>query len=341
MFVLAFITLLFPVYPWLANAFYKNTATERDFYRWDIDKKSIVKSLSIEDLDVKESEYLTENVDAFISVDTILDDNRNTSGLNEIVKYTVEDGESYESIASDFWVSKNSILWANDFDTNHVIHPGDVIKVPPVTGLVYTVKKWDSLEGLAAKYEIELTTIEEQNSIRSSDLLKVGQVVVLPGAKKIIPKPKPKPQVATTTSPKRTQARSSASKNTFTPAPVSAWKGRYQLQVKWGHNRFYAGNCTWFVRHYKKVTWWGNANMWIRNARAQWYKIGKTPVPGSIVQLTGRWYNPRYGHVAIVLQVHGNTMTIIDMNYSGRNVVTERKISVNHPAIDGYIYGVQ
>ncbi|USN59548.1 MAG: LysM peptidoglycan-binding domain-containing protein [Candidatus Peribacteria bacterium] len=45
------------------------------------------------------------------------------------------------TIAYRFKVSNNSIYWANDFSKNVVIHPGQKIKIPPVSGLIHQVKK--------------------------------------------------------------------------------------------------------------------------------------------------------------------------------------------------------
>ncbi len=50
----------------------------------------------------------------------------------------------------------------------------------------------------------------------------------------------------------------------------------------------------------KTVTWRGNANSWIKNARASGEKTGQTPVVGAIIQFSGSGYNRYYGHVGIV-----------------------------------------
>lgn len=330
-FVLLFVTFLLPVYPWLANAFYYNTPVQ--FYRGDIDESSILESYSPnilpgEDLNTT---YLDDSMWAFFTVDTILDAERNNEWSNEIVDYTIRPWESYDSIAADFGVSVNSILWANNFTKSHVIHPWDVIKIPPVTWLIYTVQKWDTLEAIAKKYKIAVVDIEKQNKIsKDSDILKIGQQIVLPNAQKIIPKPvvKPRPPVK---SSKRTPARS------YTP-PTSSVDGSYQLVWRKPLPGFAWGNCTWFVAQYKNVTWRGNANRWLANARAQWVPTGNTPKPWAIVQFSGRWYNLRYGHVGIVTSVNGDTMIVRDMNYRAVNQITNRKVSIYDRSIDGYIY---
>lgn len=86
------------------------------------------------------------------------------------------------------------------------------------------------------------------------------------------------------------------------------------------------------------MTWRGNANQWLRNAKAAGVKTGQTPIPGSIVQLSGRGYNRYYGHVGIVADVTDDHIIVKDMNYRGLYEVTIRKIPRTDPTIDGYIY---
>ncbi|MFO0763293.1 MAG: CHAP domain-containing protein [Candidatus Gracilibacteria bacterium] len=106
-----------------------------------------------------------------------------------------------------------------------------------------------------------------------------------------------------------------------------------------GHNpRFSWGNCTAFVAQNKSVTWRGNANQWIRNAKAQGVPTGKAPAVGAIIQLEGHGYNPYYGHVGIVVGIKDTKIIIKDMNYQKLNTVTIREIPKDHPAIKGYIY---
>jgi hypothetical protein len=64
-----------------------------------------------------------ESSDSFLSVNTILDDERDLTGTNEIVNYEVKFGDNISQIAYSFKVSNNSIYWANDFSRNHVIRP--------------------------------------------------------------------------------------------------------------------------------------------------------------------------------------------------------------------------
>jgi LysM repeat protein len=45
-------------------------------------------------------------------------------------------------------------LWANNFDANHILRPGEIIKVPPVSGVLHQVVSGDTISSIAKKYDI-------------------------------------------------------------------------------------------------------------------------------------------------------------------------------------------
>jgi len=88
-----------------------------------------------------------------------------------------------------------------------------------------------------------------------------------------------------------------------------------------GH--FPYGYCTWYVASKRYVPWSGNANQWLWNARAMGYATGRTPQVGAIMVTNESWW----GHVAYVEAVHGNSVTISEMNYAGWGRVNYRTLS--------------
>ena len=87
-------------------------------------------------------------------------------------------------------------------------------------------------------------------------------------------------------------------------------------------NKFTAGYCTDYVSKKLKITWRGNANRWIANAKAQGYNVDKFPVPGDIlVTKESRW-----GHVAYIESVEGDRVTFSEWTYSGRSQLTYRTL---------------
>ncbi len=103
---------------------------------------------------------------------------------NEIIYYTVQNGDTVSTIARRFGLTANTILWANNLSAFSLIRPGDSLTILPANGIMYTVKAGDTASKIAAKYGIEADKILSSNNIGGS--LKAGQKLILPGARKII-----------------------------------------------------------------------------------------------------------------------------------------------------------
>jgi murein DD-endopeptidase MepM/ murein hydrolase activator NlpD len=114
-------------------------------------------------------------------------------GSDLIRSYKVKKGDTLASVAKKYDVSKMTLWWANKLKANAELKAGTTLRIPPVSGLVYTVKATDTLESLAAKHKIKPDKIVELNGLEDPTLV-VDQVLVLPGAKGApMPTPKPKP----------------------------------------------------------------------------------------------------------------------------------------------------
>jgi len=124
-----------------------------------------------------------------VAVDTVVE-----SGSSLLRYYTVQSGDTLTGIASRFGVSMMTVWWANKLTSKDSLHLGQVLVIPPVSGLVVTVKAGDTLEGLAAQYKVDPQAILDLNNL-TDPLLVVGQVLILPGA---IGAPIPTPKRTTT-----------------------------------------------------------------------------------------------------------------------------------------------
>lgn len=106
-----------------------------------------------------------------------------TPARQEIIYYTVQNGDTISTIARRFGISANTILWANNLSTYGLIRPGDRLTILPYSGVLYTVKKGDTLAKIAKKYNIEIAKILSCNNLGNT--LAAGQKIIIPGAKKI------------------------------------------------------------------------------------------------------------------------------------------------------------
>ncbi|MBI2062167.1 MAG: LysM peptidoglycan-binding domain-containing protein [Candidatus Yanofskybacteria bacterium] len=71
---------------------------------------------------------------------------------NQIVEYTVQPGDLLSFIASDYGVSVDSIIWANNLVNANSIKPDQVLRIPPVSGVIHKVKSGDTVASIAKKY---------------------------------------------------------------------------------------------------------------------------------------------------------------------------------------------
>ena len=117
----------------------------------------------------------------------------------DVIKYTVQYGDTVSGIASDYAVSADSILWANPKleDNPDMLSVGQVLNIPPVTGVLYTVQNGDTLRGILTKFKgksnvddlLQNTVNLEFNQIlhdlKPPDYaLTVGQFLMIPGGSK-------------------------------------------------------------------------------------------------------------------------------------------------------------
>jgi len=94
--------------------------------------------------------------------------------------YTVQDGDTIASIAAQFNVSTNTVLWANGLSERATIKVGDHITILPTTGVLHTVKSGDTVLGIAEKYDVKGREIAEYNRMDDSNKLSIGQKIIVP-----------------------------------------------------------------------------------------------------------------------------------------------------------------
>lgn len=353
-----FLIIIFPIYPSLA-AIGSDAVTQVG----DYDESSIVAAFT----DTEGLEYISEN--GLVTVDT---DSQSGSESSEdadaagpaqpipesnVKTYTVVEYDDIIKIGKKYNIAPEVILWSNNLSMNDTLTVGQTLKIPPVSGVVHVLKSRETVSDLAKMYGVSTQEILEFNNIADATKIRDGAKLMIPGGVRPEP-PKPvekapekktetKKETPATTKPAAEPAKQPAAKKADpTPAIEKAetavnangLKDRYQIKFTGLGRGFVAGNCTWHVARNKTVTWRGNANQWIKNARAKGIPTGKTPVPGAIVQFSGHGYNSYYGHVGIVTDVTDTHIIVSDMNYRGLYEVTIRKVSKTDPAIDGYIY---
>ena len=111
--------------------------------------------------------------------------------------YTIQPGDTVDSIANAYGVDPNYIIWNNPLVSSDpdVLLVGATLVVPSTNGLVYNVTLGDNLNAIADAYGIDVSSIIDYapNGISSPDTVVEGLVLVLPGAIGYTPDPDPAP----------------------------------------------------------------------------------------------------------------------------------------------------
>lgn len=261
----------------------------------------------------------------------------------QIKIYQTQNGDTLASVAKNFGISQQTIMWANKL-TSPTIKPGWQLIILPVDGVLVTAGDNDTLPDIAHAYNPEkynsnatvrensadalLQTIISYNALDGAEDINPGDLIIIPGGQivsaPVPPAPKAKPK--TPTAP--------AVDNSIND--VTSLGSGYD-----GVNHIFPrGYCTYYVATRMKITFGGNAKSWLANAKASGYVTGQEPAVRSAVVMTGpKGAMRRYGHVGYVESVNGDgTITISEMNYDHFNRIDDRTISIHDPSIRGYIY---
>ncbi len=109
---------------------------------------------------------------------------------NSIISYKVESGDTVKSVANDFGISENTIKWANSIE-NNTLKKGDELLILPTTGILYYVKRNDSLSQIAENHKADLNEIISFNNIEGTNITP-GELLIIPNGEK----PKVVPQIS-------------------------------------------------------------------------------------------------------------------------------------------------
>jgi len=113
---------------------------------------------------------------------------------DKVVDYEVKSGDTIASIANEYAVSENTILWENDLTSGANIKAGQKLKILPVSGVAHKVEGGDTIYSISKKYQANAQAIVDFpfNDVGDDFALSTGQVLIVPdGAPPEKPKPAP------------------------------------------------------------------------------------------------------------------------------------------------------
>lgn len=239
-----------------------------------------------------------------------------SAASRNIINYTTVDGDTAQSVADKFGISKDTLKWANNLVLDNIA-AGQNLQILPRNGIIYTVKTGDSAQSIADKYKSDASLITTYNDLEISGFTPGLKIIVPDG---ILP----------------------TSERPGYAAP--AYSG-YSSQFRAGSvgNRYAFGNCTWYAYERREAlghpvgSFWGNGGSWAYSAAASGYAVDYTPSAGAVLVQQG---SP--GHVAIVESVQSNGDVVVsEMNnaaYGGFNIINTRTITAGQAALYRYIH---
>ena len=96
--------------------------------------------------------------------------------------YRVRSGDTISGIAKKFGLTNiSTLISVNDIGNVRQLAAGQKLRIPSIDGIIYTVKKGDSLSSITDKYKISLEQLLDVNEL-TSETLSAGQQLFLPGA---------------------------------------------------------------------------------------------------------------------------------------------------------------
>lgn len=204
----------------------------------------------------------------------------------DIIHYKTRPGDTVASLSKKFKVSADSIRWSNNVSGN-TLTSGIKMAIPPVNGIVYTVKSGDTPASLAAHFSADESQIIELNDAEIHGL-KPGEQIIVPNGK---------------IAPAVTYGNYSLSYGSFT--------------ASYGGNGYDYGWCTYYVAAKVAVpTNWGNANTWDNYAALSGWTVSRAPPATWRAGIIGQTDAGFGGHVVYVEAVSpdGTQIKYSDMN---------------------------
>ena len=288
-----------------------------------------------------------------------------------VIQYLIQPWDSLSKIASMFWTTISHIQKINNLWSSP-IRPGEKLVITDdEEWIIYDLPEKTNVLVFANKYNLNVEDFMTMNSLQDeTEILQKDQELFLPISQEraydigLLIKPEPVPEpikkyIPTIHKPsnkpgkiivKNPTNNSNNSPSTDTSPVTKAKVSSKRVFNKKVSNGFAPWNCTWYVAavmpqifpytdedtQSRPFGW--NARDRYKNAKAAWYKVWQTPRAWSIIvysQLrSSAW------HVWVVDKYDSESweLTIRDMNYAWKYIVTKRTDSSDNSKIVWYIY---
>jgi flagellum-specific peptidoglycan hydrolase FlgJ len=99
----------------------------------------------------------------------------------------VEEGDSVRTIAHQFGVTNETIIWENDLTDPDILQVGQELHILPFSGLIHEVRPGDTVASVANGYDARISDVVSANKLAEPFIIVVGQKLAVPGGYRPLP----------------------------------------------------------------------------------------------------------------------------------------------------------
>lgn len=104
-------------------------------------------------------------------------------GDRPIVEYRLSQADTLWSIANFYGISAEAVAFANGITDPYHLQLGREIMIPPLEGALYTVAEGDTVEALAARFNVDPAAVKDYNRIwLEPERFATGKLIFVPNA---------------------------------------------------------------------------------------------------------------------------------------------------------------
>ncbi len=108
-------------------------------------------------------------------------------GNNQILTYTVQEGDTPSGIAEKFDLPLNTLFWANNIRNPNLIKVDDELIILPVPGIQVEVKRGNTIASIAKEFKGDENEIRIFNGLGIDEPIKPGMVLIIPDGEMAMP----------------------------------------------------------------------------------------------------------------------------------------------------------
>lgn len=95
-------------------------------------------------------------------------------------EYEVQSGDTLTSIAQEYVLKLETILWANNLSAKDIIRPGQILTLIPTDGILHTVQTGETIAKIASLHKVSSEKVIEYNNISDPTRIHAGDKIIIP-----------------------------------------------------------------------------------------------------------------------------------------------------------------